>query len=207
MDPSLEEFTKTIPIEEYSDAHNGDPWIFDEHLDNEGVFVDLIKNPERFSGYNGSDIWHELYEENIHKMNFTNPGPHADFLYRLLSGVQVNVNMHISRYYNDDIDNLESVDLSEFSPNYSIFYERIGKHPERIKNLFYTYTFLLKTLSEIKSNLPHYTYYRDNMPKNGRMQNRMKWLGHYVSSLLGTGEIASNLYQNITQEDFIGRHF
>lgn len=140
------EFTKHIRVEEYNDTHSGEQWIFDEHTDSEGIFVDLLKNPERYSGYNGSSIWHEVYEENLNKMKFATPGPHEQLLYKIVSGVHVNVNMHISRYYLDDIEEVydpDEIGTDHFYRNYEIYYERIGKHPDRIQNLFYTYVFLI----------------------------------------------------------------
>lgn len=202
LTPEDKEFTKHIPIEEYSDDHNGERWIADEHLDTDGVFVDLIKNPERYSGYNGSEIWHELWQENILKLQFPTHGNHEDFLYRIVSGVQVNINSHISHYYLEDLEHAHDVQLEDFQPNYSIFYERIGKHPDRIKNLFYLYAFLLHTTDVMKDSLPYYVYYKDNQLENDKMQNRMKWLGHYINGLLDPESIESGMFDNISRREF-----
>jgi ERO1-like protein alpha len=117
-------------------------------------------------------------------MKFKTPGPHQNFLFKIISGVQVNINMHISKFYLEDLEHAQDVELADFEPYYNLYYERIGSHPERIKNLFYAYTFLLHTIDVIKLNLPKYTYDNASNYENERMRNRMKWLGHYVSGLV-----------------------
>lgn len=200
LDPKTQEFTKHIPVDAY--VGNGEDWIADEHLDEEGVFVDLSKNPERYSGYNGSHIWYEVYE-GLKNLNFSTHGVHENFLYKIVSGIHVNINMHISHYFLEDIDTREDVKLIDYQPKYDIFYERVGKHPERIQNLFFTYVLLIDALSKIKVNLPHYTYYTYDEAKNMRIQNRMKWFGHYISGILDPGKIKQGLFDEISQEEFI----
>ena len=56
-----------------------------------------------------------------------------------------------------------------------------------------------------RANLPHYTYYTDDKPKDGRIQNRMKWFGHYVSGILDPGKIKSDRFNDITQEELVAK--
>jgi ERO1-like protein beta len=195
------EFTKHISLKEYSEKHNGETWTFDEHLDEDGIFVDLTKNPERYSGYNGSSIWHEIYEENLFKIQFPSKGAHEDLLYRIISGIQVNVNMHISKHYLENIDDVENVEEAKFYENYDIFYNRIGKFPHRIKNLFYTYMLVLHTLDNLKEVLPKYIYDTASKQNNYLVQNRMLWVGHYINSLIDPELIISDLFLNISRID------
>lgn len=177
--------------------------MVDEHLSEEGIYVDLRKNPERFSGYNGSIIWEELYRGNLAHMNFSKHGPHEQFLYRIISGVQVNVNMHISHYYLDDIEQVEEMETANFYENYQIYYERIGTHPERIKNLFYTYVFLIHTIDTLSELLPKYTYDTESKYTNEMIQNKMVWFGHYINNLLDPELIESDLFVNINKDEFV----
>jgi len=66
------EFTHHIPIEEYETSVANNRWMDDSYSDEDAYFIDLTKNPERFSGYNGSAIWYEIYENNLFKMNSIN---------------------------------------------------------------------------------------------------------------------------------------
>lgn len=199
-----EEFTNHIPIEEYSDAHNGEQWIVDELMDDEGIYVDLLKNPEKFSGYNGSNIWFELYENNLKTLKFPNKGPHERFLFKIISGLQSSINMHISRYYLDDLENVEDVEQANFYHNYQIYYDRIGKYPTRIRNLYYLYVYVLHTIDILSPLLPKYTYDTESQHKNLVLQNRMVWFGHYINGLLDPELIESDLYLNITKPEFVG---
>ena len=194
-------YTNHIPIDTYSDDHNGDQWIFDEHLDTDGIFVDLTKNPERYSGYNGSEIWNELYSENLFRMKFPTKGAHEHFLYRIISGIHVNINMHISSFYLDNIDDIEDEYTSNVYRNYKIFYERIGKYPDRIKNLFYTHMFVVHALDQLKTLLPKYTYDTFSKQTNSLIQNRMLWLGHYINTLIDPELIESDLFVSVSRDE------
>lgn len=189
------EFTKHIPLDQYRESNGSQEWMIDEHLDEDAFFVDLLSNPERFSGYNGSNIWYELYESNLKNMKFGTKGPHEDFLYRFISGVQVNVNSHIAHHYLFDME-VNEAKLEDFEPNYSIFYERIGKHPDRIKNLFFAYTYLLHSLNEVGPLLAHFTYDSTSQNANELLQSQLKWLVHYTRSLEG---IEYNPPMNLTE--------
>ncbi|CAI2368559.1 unnamed protein product [Moneuplotes crassus] len=199
LDSKTQEFTKHIPIEEYVDHSDG--WMVDEHLDEEGSFLDIQKNPERFTGYNGSIIWNEINKQTQLNHNFSTPGPHQDFLYRIVSGLHSSISTHISKFYLDDIEARENFSLIDFYTNYDIFYERVGKYPDRVKNLFYIYGFFLDALNHIIANLPHYTYYADDESKNQRIQNRMQWFGHYVSKIKNTEKIHDGLYNDISKKE------
>lgn len=54
--------------------------------------------------------------------------------------------MHLSeRYYNRHLGRWES--------NFQMFHERVGKYPERIQNMYLTYTLLLRAISKMKNQM------------------------------------------------------
>lgn len=185
-------FTQYISIEEYSQTPHELDWMGDAHKDSEATYVDLTKNSERHSGYNGSNIWYEIYTHNLAKMKFPTPGLHEKFLYRLVSGVQANINMHISRFYMGDQE-------GEYGSNRKLFYERIGRFPERVENLYYTYVFLLDVLEKISTFLPKYTYDPKNFKADRAIQNKLIWLGHYVKSLPNPTLIERSLFADASK--------
>ena len=137
-----------------------------------------------------------IYLKNLTQLKYPENSTHVNFLYKLVSGVHVNINMHISRYYLENIENEydpDKIDTNKFYQNYDIYYQRIGKHPERIKNLFYTYVFLIDCLTEIKDYLPKYTYDVESNHRNNIIKERMRWLGRYVSELVNPHLIESDL--------------
>lgn len=89
--------------------------LMDRECDS-GVFVDLIENPERFTGYVGESanrIWKSIYEENC----FTpSKNPLADStwnqceerqtFYRIVSGLHASISTHLSyEWYNQKTNN------------------------------------------------------------------------------------------------------
>ena len=198
------EFTHHIKIDNYSSLEH-DEWIFDEHKDNTSMFVNLAKNPERFSGYNGSNIWHELYEGNLSQMNYSKHGPHEEFLFQIISGLQTSINMHISQHYLNKLeveDAYVDFDDKSFYRNYTIFYNRIGLHPGRIKNLFYLYLFLIHTFDELGFYLPKYTYDTLDTKSNELIQAKMKRLDQLFDLIPSTKPVEDDLFSSISKPEF-----
>ncbi|CAI2368686.1 unnamed protein product [Moneuplotes crassus] len=201
LDPKMQEFTSHIPVEEYTDQSDG--WTVDEHLEKEGLYIDLQKNPERYTGFNDTKIWNEIESQSLNKLNFTTSGPHRDLLPRVISGIHTSSDMHISQFFLEDISVRESFTTVDFTANYEQFHERVGKYPDKIKDLFYTSLLFIDALSHIRENLPHYIYYSDDESKNMRIQNRMQWFSHYVSKVADPDKIQSGLFKKVTKEELI----
>ena len=198
------EFTSHIKVENYSNTVFHDEWIFDEHKGNSSMYVNLVKNPERFSGYNGSAIWYEFYKGNLAQMKFPKNGAHENFLNKIFSGLQSSINMHISHSYLKELeidDMFIDFDESSFYKNYTIFYERIGKYEPRVKNLFYLYTFLIHTFDELGFYLPKYTYDTVDNQSNIFIQNKMKNLDQIFDLIPNTRTIESDLFLSISKPD------
>ncbi|BGP25516.1 ERO1-like protein beta [Rhodotorula toruloides] len=173
--------------------------VLEDELDSEGVYVDLLLNPERFTGYAGpssSRVWQSIYLENCFS-----PVPYIDpsrpaweggsgyadvsafgglglgagggglrmggwgegekrlmgslagpkdpteevclekrVFYRVISGLHASISVHICDDYLDQTTGL-------WSPNLDCFVTRIGQHPERLENMYFTYVLLLRALS------------------------------------------------------------
>lgn len=188
-----EEFTQHVVVEEYGKLPSENEWMQDSYKDPEATFVDLLKNPERFSGYNGSNIWNQIYMENLDKMKFSTKGNHEKFLYKLISGIHTNVNMHISKYYHDD-------DETGYRPNRRLFYERVGKFPERVDSLYYTMVFLLDVLSDISPILPKYTFDTLNKTENTLVKNKMKSIAKSIKDLPAPVLIEKGLFSTVQKD-------
>ncbi|GAA5916766.1 hypothetical protein JCM6882_003052 [Rhodosporidiobolus microsporus] len=187
-----------------SEMPDSDFCVLEDELDSDGVYVDLLENPERFTGYAGpsaSRVWQSIYEENCFTpVPFIDPSrstfeggsgfaPVSSFnggglggmgsgmggmglsqgawgegekkllgslagprdagdevclekrvFYRVISGLHASISVHIC----DDYLNQET---GEWSPNLPCFITRIGQHPERLENMYFTYVLLLRALS------------------------------------------------------------
>ncbi|ORY87524.1 hypothetical protein BCR35DRAFT_277447 [Leucosporidium creatinivorum] len=187
----------TEPSEDECAISDSDFCVLEDELDSEGVYVDLLENPERFTGYAGqsaSRVWKAIYEENcfapvpyIDPSRSTSEGgtgfaPLNGFgmsslpsgpggggwgdsekkligslagpkdggdeiclekrvFYRVISGLHASISIHICDDYLDQ-------QTGEWAPNLQCFITRIGQHPERLQNVYFTYVLLLRALSK-----------------------------------------------------------
>ena len=133
---------------EGSDA--ADLWM---DVDDDACFVDLVENPEKYTGYGGFNatrIWMAIYKENC--LSCTCPiveggarlSAHAcgtaeclegRVLYRLMSGFHASTTAHITAYHSHN---------GQWVPNVDMFVWRLGLFPERITNVYFTYVLLLR---------------------------------------------------------------
>uniref|UniRef100_UPI00358E2240 ERO1-like protein beta isoform X2 n=1 Tax=Myxine glutinosa TaxID=7769 RepID=UPI00358E2240 len=141
-------------------------------------YVDLLRNPERFTGYKGASaarVWNAIYEENCFKpRSVYRPlgaqGWHScagqddgesfyewleglclekRVFYRLISGLHSSINVHLCAQYLN-----EGVYGSHWGPNPQEFQQRFdplltrGEGPRRLRNLYFLYLIELRALSK-----------------------------------------------------------
>ncbi|XP_069505854.1 ERO1-like protein alpha [Ambystoma mexicanum] len=146
-------------------------------------YVDLLLNPERYTGYKGPDawkIWNSIYEENCFKPQAIkrplNPmgsnrgsAEEGDTFYRwleglcvekrafykLISGLHASINVHLcARYLLRD-----TWAAPTWGPNVAEFQQRFdpiltkGEGPRRLKNLYFLYLIELRAASKV---LPYF---------------------------------------------------
>lgn len=131
-----------------------------------GSFVNLLDNPERFTGYAGAPaakIWDAIFNENcfldkpttnnplLSKEITTNQCHEKRIFFKIMSGFRCSVSAHIAdRFYNSTTQNWEK--------NFDIFHERIGKHPDRIQNMYLVFMLLLRAVEKLCSRLEKYNF-------------------------------------------------
>lgn len=67
------------------------------------VFVDLVANPERFTGYGGDQswqIWKNVYNENCFNLGH-DQCIEKNFFYKIVSGMHASISTHLSNEYLD----------------------------------------------------------------------------------------------------------
>ncbi|XP_078527023.1 ERO1-like protein alpha [Lissotriton helveticus] len=146
-------------------------------------YVDLLLNPERYTGYKGPDawkIWNSIYEENCFKpqaikrpfnpmgsgLGSTEDGEtfyrwleglclEKRAFYKLISGLHASINLHLSaRYLMHD-----TWAAPMWGPNVTEFQLRFdpvltkGEGPRRLKNLYFLYLIELRAASKV---LPYF---------------------------------------------------
>lgn len=158
--------------------------VLEDEKSPESQYVDLLLNPERFTGYKGPEawrIWNSIYEENCFKpLAIKRPVTPNSYqsssgsetktfhrwlegqcvekraFYRLISGLHASINIHLSaRYLLDD-----SWFQKTWGHNVTEFRQRFdsdltaGEGPKRLRNLYFLYLIELRALAKA---LPFFT--------------------------------------------------
>ncbi|XP_012515610.1 PREDICTED: ERO1-like protein beta [Propithecus coquereli] len=141
-------------------------------------YVDLLLNPERYTGYKGTSawrVWNSIYEENCFKprsvyrpLNPLAPSRGEDngesfytwleglclekrVFYKLISGLHASINLHLCANYLLE----ETWGKPSWGPNIKEFKHRFdpvetkGEGPRRLKNLYFLYLIELRALSKV----------------------------------------------------------
>ncbi|KAK0134998.1 ERO1-like protein beta [Merluccius polli] len=137
----------------------------DDESSPDAAYVDLLLNPERYTGYQGPSawrVWNSIYEENCFKPRSVyrplNPLAPSRGLclekrvfYKLISGLHSSINIHLCSQYLLD----EGWGKSVWGPNVQEFLQRFdpaetkGEGTRRLKNLYFLYLIELRALSKV----------------------------------------------------------
>ena len=121
-----DKFYKWVEKYNYSSPY----WLVENEIDSRnGIFVNLEKNPEAFTGYQGQHIWKAIYEENCFTGNDIICKEDA-VLYKIISGLHSNINAHLSKNYLDIQNNITYF-------NTTMLTDRVLTKHDRINNLFF----------------------------------------------------------------------
>jgi len=132
------------------------PWTYDDETDNsEMTYVNLLLNPERYTGYMGPSarrIWDTIYKKHCLKDLPGDASTERRVLSKLISGMHSSISAHIAKeYLLDEGKNL-------WGPNPTLLYERVLKHPDRVRNLYFTFLFVLRAVTKAGDYLSQAEY-------------------------------------------------
>jgi len=185
-----------VPFAGWDDEADN-PWTWDDEAadDSPGwAYVDLRRNPERFTGYGGehaNKIWRAIYTQpcfahlNEEESALTDKGNVTcdrasrgrRILYRLISGMHASITAHISREYPMDIERSEDC---VWGPNLAHFHATLGQdtveHSNRLSNLYFTYLFVLRAVTKACSFLKAADYGTGNAVPDARTAELMSSL-------------------------------
>ncbi|XP_073280766.1 endoplasmic reticulum oxidoreductin-1-like [Primulina huaijiensis] len=150
------------------------PWTHDDETDNrEMTYVNLLLNPERYTGYTGESarrIWNAIYSENCPKYTSGEICPERSVLYKLISGLHSSISIHISSdYLLDETKNL-------WGRNLELMYDRVFWFPDRVRNLYFTFMFVLRAVAKAASYLEQAEYNTGNVEEDLKAQFLMRQL-------------------------------
>ncbi|KAG7005859.1 hypothetical protein G7Y79_00017g042410 [Physcia stellaris] len=157
----------------------------DESATAKGDYVSLVDNPERFTGYAGSDVWDAIYRENcFSKEDSALPQINPMGLFHakndLRNVIQANSPSENSLTFDDSCvekrvfyriisgmhasisthicnDYLNQT-TGAWGPNIQCYIDRLATHPERVSNLYFNYALLLRATAKLRTYLRSYTF-------------------------------------------------
>ncbi|KAK3885301.1 hypothetical protein Pcinc_010466 [Petrolisthes cinctipes] len=208
----------------------------DEVGDHDSQYVDLLLNPERYTGYVGDSahrVWKSIYQENCFRPV---KNPYADFsnigadeflkemclekrtFYRAVSGLHSSINIHLAaRYLLSDKTGFEVSSEGVWGHNIEEFQRRFdpeltgGEGPRRLKNLYFLYLLELRALAKAVPYLESLTYYTGNEEKDRDVRNAVKDLLSVVKSFPKhfdeSSMFSSGLMQAATLKEEFRGHF
>lgn len=165
--PNSSAIDNSIETEEVETCEDLDYSEIDD--DHNCVYVNLLNNPERFTGYGGNqsfDVWKAIYSENCfpntNPMSMS-PSTSADgaglnnseeeqciekkIFFRLVSGLHASIAVHLSNEFLDS-------ETGEFYPNLKVFMERVGMFNDRLSNIYFNYALVSQALVKLNGILP-----------------------------------------------------
>ncbi|KAJ9153153.1 hypothetical protein P3X46_026627 [Hevea brasiliensis] len=109
----------------------------------EMTYVNLQLKPDQYTGYSGPSarrIWDAIYSENCPKYPSEELCREERILYKLISGLHFSISIHIAdRYLLDKSNNL-------WGCNPTLMYDRVLRYTDRVRNLYFTYLFVLRAV-------------------------------------------------------------
>ena len=157
----------------------------DESATAKGDYVSLVDNPERFTGYAGSDVWDAIYRENcFSKEDSAIPQSNPMGIFQakndLRNIIQANSPSENSLTFDDSCvekrvfyriisgmhasisthicnDYLNQT-TGTWGPNLQCYIDRLATHPERVSNLYFNYALLLRATAKLRTYLRSYTF-------------------------------------------------
>ncbi|KAF8561518.1 hypothetical protein P879_09259 [Paragonimus westermani] len=239
VDNSLSEEQKVI-LDNWTihDAMN-EVNFFDLDDDSSGkmIWVDLIKNPERYTGYKGAAsnrIWHMIHAENCFDdgaFNYRTFAPSPETLsclekrafYRLVSGLHTSITVHLCARYPRNLFcavhrnfGVDTVKPSDWGPNVEEFRRRF--HPEftregleRLHNLYFAYLVELRALAKAAPYLRTLMFYTGNAAADAETRQAVDDLLKIVEargSLFNEGQLfAEQNTESVSLKQQFRRHF
>lgn len=133
----------------------------DEDID--GVYINLLVNPERYTGYAGESaarVWSSIYNENCFDIQRIGTAEgliskgqcnEKQVFYKLISGLHTSISMHICGEWLDR-------STGEWIKNATCYAQRIQWHPDRVDNLYFLWSVTVRAVSKLLPFLQNYPF-------------------------------------------------
>lgn len=86
--------------------HDSNEWCAEEEYDPQSIYVNLEKNKEAYTAFEGMQVWKAIYEENcmverLQGVDITKNCSEETLLFHLISGLHTSINMHVATNFFD----------------------------------------------------------------------------------------------------------
>ncbi|KAJ3303658.1 hypothetical protein HDV03_003632 [Kappamyces sp. JEL0829] len=140
-----------------------DDFCYMEDLsDQDGIYINLLNNPERYTAYVGESaarVWGSIYNENCFDVSrgfgtfqqAPDVCTEKKVFYSLISGLHSSISLHICGEWYDRQSN-------EWIRNATCYLDRFNGYPERIDNLYFLWSVLVRAVSKLSPYLQNHSF-------------------------------------------------
>jgi ERO1-like protein alpha len=146
------------PFNKWVEKFNVDSkqWLLKEDIDpKDGSYVNLLKNPEGYTGYRGAHIWNAIFKENCYTESYSSLCVEDKIFSNIFMGWLVNTNFQIGC-------NFRNRQTNESYVNISYVTNKFLYHKDKIDYLFFLYSLMLKAVNKAVPFLLNYDYSSGN---------------------------------------------
>ena len=202
---------KQSPFPSHCESSDMDFCVLEDDNNNSGSYIDLLDNPERFTGYSGESawkIWKSIYEQNCFKFIYgedsatmTAPLPanpsqlclEKRTFYRVISGLHSSISAHVCW------DHLDK-ETGAWAPNLECYLTRFANHADRRENLYFLYTVMLQAIASVNNYVDIETFCTGNTTDSAKTKSLFAQIIQIANgSYIGTDSMFVN-DQKLKQE-------
>lgn len=159
--------------------------------------VNLLDNPERFTGYGGKqahNVWGAIYQENCFLDLEDKECSTKKLFLRIISGMHASISTHLSNEYIEPYGDSDSDDEGQAtSPNLRLFMERVGEYNDRISNLYFNYGMVSQAIVKLFKDYPVIDFLQKSEDSFETSDDYEKLFGDLISELDQQPIFQSNL--------------
>ena len=178
------------PFNKWVEKFNVDvkQWLLKEDIDpKDGSYINLLKNPEGYTGYRGAHIWNAIFKENCYSGSYSSLCVEDKIFSKIFTGWLVNTNFQIGC-------NFRNRKTNESYVNVSYVTNKFLYHKDKIDYLFFLYSLMLKAANKAGPFLLQYDYSSGNRTEDEKTLKLIKDLFRYE---LKNMDIIEEAFQDI----------
>ena len=148
-------------------------WLLKEDIDpKNGSYINLLKNPEGYTGYRGAHIWKAIFKENCYSEIYSSLCVEDKIFSNIFMGWLVNTNFQIGC-------NFRNRETNDTYINVSYVTNKFLYHKDKIDYLFFLYSLMLKAVNKAVPFLIEYNYSSGNKTEDKMTTKIIKEIFRY----------------------------